>query len=65
MDYGIRGRKAIVCAASQGLGKGCALALARNEGEARRVLLGRLPTLEHERLRGHTGGNLRQPLAAA
>ena len=28
MDYGIRGRKAIVCAASQGLGKGCALALA-------------------------------------
>ena len=36
----------------------CALALARNEGEARRVLLGRLPTLEHERLGGHTGGNL-------
>src|SRR3982751_1913688 len=28
MDYAIRGRKAIVCAASQGLGKGCALALA-------------------------------------
>ena len=28
MDYGIRGRQAIVCAASQGLGKGCALALA-------------------------------------
>ena len=28
MDYGIKGRKAIVCAASQGLGKGCALALA-------------------------------------
>jgi len=37
----------------------CALALARNEGEARRVLLSRLPTLEHhERLAGHTGGNL-------
>jgi 3-oxoacyl-[acyl-carrier protein] reductase len=33
MDYAIRGRKAIVCAASQGLGKGCALALAR-EGVA-------------------------------
>ncbi len=33
----------------------CALALARNEGEARRVLLSRLPTLEHhERLAGHT-----------
>ncbi|MFS8086303.1 MAG: SDR family NAD(P)-dependent oxidoreductase, partial [Acidobacteriota bacterium] len=29
MDYGIRGRKAIVCAASRGLGKGCAMALAR------------------------------------
>jgi len=36
----------------------CALALARNEREARRVLLSRLPTLEHERLGGHTGGNL-------
>lgn len=36
-----------------------ALALARNEGEARRVLLSRLPTLEHHaRLGGHTGGNL-------
>jgi 3-oxoacyl-[acyl-carrier protein] reductase len=29
MDLGIRGRKAIVCAASKGLGKGCAMALAR------------------------------------
>jgi uncharacterized cofD-like protein len=36
----------------------CALALARNEREARRVLLARMPTMEHERLRGHTGGNL-------
>jgi uncharacterized cofD-like protein len=36
----------------------CALALARNEREARRVLLARLPTLEHKRLSGHTGGNL-------
>ena len=37
----------------------CALALARNEGEARRVLLSRLPTLEHHaKLAGHTGGNL-------
>src|SRR5829696_8487108 len=37
----------------------CALALARNEGEARRVLLSRLPALEqHPRLGGHTGGNL-------
>ncbi|MDX2201138.1 MAG: SDR family oxidoreductase [Hyphomicrobiaceae bacterium] len=29
MDLGIKGRKAIVCAASKGLGKGCAEALAR------------------------------------
>ncbi|MBU0724193.1 MAG: SDR family oxidoreductase [Alphaproteobacteria bacterium] len=29
MDMGIRGRKAIVCASSKGLGKGCALALGR------------------------------------
>ena len=36
----------------------CALALARNEREARNVLLSRLPMLEHHRLRGHTGGNL-------
>jgi 3-oxoacyl-[acyl-carrier protein] reductase len=28
MDYGIKGRTAIVCAASQGLGRGCAFALA-------------------------------------
>jgi 3-oxoacyl-[acyl-carrier protein] reductase len=28
VDLGIRGRKAIVCAASKGLGKGCAMALA-------------------------------------
>ena len=37
----------------------CALALAHNEGEARRVLLSRLPTqFEHQKLGGHTGGNL-------
>ena len=30
MDLGIRGRKAIVCAASKGLGRGCAFALARD-----------------------------------
>ncbi|MGK9232331.1 SDR family oxidoreductase [Inquilinus limosus] len=29
MDLGLAGRKALVCAASKGLGKGCALALAR------------------------------------
>jgi uncharacterized cofD-like protein len=36
----------------------CALALARNEREARNVLLTRLSMPEHARLRGHTGGNL-------
>lgn len=36
----------------------CALALARNEREARKLLLSRLPTLEHQRLGGHTAGNL-------
>ena len=36
----------------------CALALARNTREARRVLLARLPTFEHAKLGGHTGGNL-------
>ena len=36
----------------------CALALARNESEARRILLSRLPRLEGGRLSGHTSGNL-------
>ena len=35
----------------------CALALARNEAEARRVLLSRVPSID-KRLPGHTGGNL-------
>ena len=35
----------------------CALALARNEAEARRVLLTRVPLID-PRLAGHTGGNL-------
>ncbi len=36
----------------------CALALARNEREARKILLARLPMLTGGRLAGHTGGNL-------
>ncbi len=36
----------------------CALALARNEREARKILLARLPMFESGRLGGHTGGNL-------
>lgn len=39
MDLGIKGRKAIVCASSRGLGYGCALALAREGVEV--VLNGR------------------------
>src|SRR5438128_8935397 len=35
----------------------CALALARNAREARRVLLARLPSIDST-LAGHTGGNL-------
>src|SRR5262249_46839447 len=30
MDLGIKGKNAIVCAASKGLGKGCAMSLARD-----------------------------------
>jgi uncharacterized cofD-like protein len=36
----------------------CALTLARNEREARRLLLARLPMLTNGRLAGHTAGNL-------
>jgi NAD(P)-dependent dehydrogenase (short-subunit alcohol dehydrogenase family) len=43
MDLGIQGRSAIVCASSQGLGKGCALALA--EAGASLVINGRNPHL--------------------
>src|SRR5579863_2817354 len=39
MDLGLAGRKAIVCASSRGLGKGCALALA--EAGCELVLNGR------------------------
>ena len=33
MDFGIAGKKALVCAASKGLGKGCAIALAEEGAE--------------------------------
>lgn len=33
MDLGIRGKRALVCAASKGLGRGCALSLAREGAE--------------------------------
>lgn len=45
MDLGIAGRKALVCAASKGLGKGCALSLAREGAEV--TIVARTPsTLE-------------------
>ncbi|WP_379071452.1 SDR family oxidoreductase [Mesorhizobium sp. UC22_110] len=43
MDLGIRGRKAIVCASSKGLGRGCAIALA--EAGCDLVVNGRDPVL--------------------
>ena len=56
MDYGIRGKKAIVCAASQGLGRGCAIALAR-EGVDLVINARTAPTLEAtaESIRRETG----------
>lgn len=41
MDLGIRGRKAIVCAGSKGLGKGCAMALAREGVDVTLIARGR------------------------
>ena len=45
MDFGIHGRKAIVCGASKGLGKGCALALA-GEGVEVYIAARQKPPLE-------------------
>ncbi|SMF83268.1 3-oxoacyl-[acyl-carrier protein] reductase [Tistlia consotensis] len=45
MDMGIRGRKALVCAASKGLGKGCAMALA-GEGAELTIVARTAGTLE-------------------
>jgi 3-oxoacyl-[acyl-carrier protein] reductase len=41
MDLGIRGRSALVCAASKGLGRGCAMALAREGVDLTIVARGR------------------------
>jgi 3-oxoacyl-[acyl-carrier protein] reductase len=64
MDLGISGRTAIVCGASKGLGKGCAMALAR---EGVRVVLNArdAPTLEQtaQEIRAATGGEV-TPVAA-
>jgi 3-oxoacyl-[acyl-carrier protein] reductase len=41
MDLGIRGKRALVCAASKGLGRGCAVALAREGVDVTLVARGR------------------------
>ncbi|HEY5263842.1 MAG TPA: SDR family oxidoreductase [Steroidobacteraceae bacterium] len=64
MDLGIRGRKAIVCASSQGLGKGCALALA--EAGVSLVINGRNRALLEQtaaEIRAATGADV-TPVAA-
>ncbi|MEE7439962.1 MULTISPECIES: SDR family oxidoreductase [Methylobacterium] len=56
MDLGLSGRRALVCAASKGLGKGCALALAR-EGVAVTITARTAETLERtaDEIRAATG----------
>ena len=56
MDYGIAGRKAIVCAASKGLGRACAISLAR-EGVELVITARTAATLEAtaEEIRRETG----------
>jgi NAD(P)-dependent dehydrogenase (short-subunit alcohol dehydrogenase family) len=61
MDLGISGKSALVCAASKGLGKGCALALAR-EGAAVTLVARNAQTLEAaaEEIRNATGAASRR-----
>ena len=61
MDLGIRGRKAIVCASSKGLGKGCALALA--EAGCEIVVNGRQADILHntaDEIRKATGATVHE-----
>lgn len=64
MDLGIRGRKAIVCAASKGLGKACAMSLAR-EGVDVTIVARTASVLEAtaEEIRRTTGSRV-TPVAA-
>jgi 3-oxoacyl-[acyl-carrier protein] reductase len=64
MDLGIRGRTAIVCASSQGLGKACARALA--EAGVSLVINGRNPALldqTADEIRQATGADVRPVIA--
>src|SRR5215470_10528650 len=60
MDFGIRGKTALVCAASKGLGKGCAMALA-SEGANLVILARGKPALEAtaDEIRRKTGVKVR------
>jgi 3-oxoacyl-[acyl-carrier protein] reductase len=59
MDFGLKGRKAIVCAASKGLGRACALALAR-EGVSLVITARGAETLEQTaaEIRAQTGADV-------
>ena len=59
MDLGIKGRKAIVCAASKGLGKGCAMALAHEGVDL--VINARTKVELDATARGHCNGIDRPP----
>jgi len=64
MDFGLHGKSALVCAASKGLGKGCAVALAR-EGAAVTIVARRPGPLEQtaQEIRDATGATA-TPVAA-
>jgi len=64
MDFGLHGKSALVCAASKGLGKGCAAALAR-EGVAVTIVARRPGPLEQtaQEIRDATGATV-TPVAA-
>ncbi|MFQ6021533.1 MAG: SDR family oxidoreductase [Acidiferrobacterales bacterium] len=64
MDLGIAGKQALVCAASKGLGRGCAMALAR-EGVDVTIVARRAAPLDRtaEEIRSETGVNV-TPVAA-
>jgi 3-oxoacyl-[acyl-carrier protein] reductase len=61
MDLGISGRKAIICASSKGLGKGCAVALA--EAGCEITINGRnadVLRVTAEEIRSHTGASVHE-----
>jgi 3-oxoacyl-[acyl-carrier protein] reductase len=63
MDLGMSGRRALVCAASKGLGRGCAMALAREGCEVTLVARGR-DALEETTARIRDEGGRATPVVA-